>query len=1077
MADFQRMVALLFTDVKGSVALWRRQGHLMERLIDRHDRIIEMAVLRCRGRPFKTVGDAVLAKFETAGQALEAAQMAQETLAAEDWSVDGEEAEPLQVRMAVHSGAVIVHRDDYLGTEVNRTARLLDRARPGQILVSKAAEQLAREELPVGTELIPLGLIRLKDFGDEEVFELIATAARPQFKKRVASAPRPRRGGDRADGDGFDGADDLDGTDPPHPASPEPSSVDAFLQQRIDLWTGPIHDLDNRFAPVSIRLAEWSCGDAGWSGESARFDDLWTALTALPHRSVVLLGEPGSGKSTLLRHLDMVLAQRRAAEGSGPIPFYVELNRCRLGPDEDDGSALSWLESQWAVPGLGLPPLSSVMRQPGVVFLLDGLDELPKESKGLDRSSILRWKRFVQDTLVHGSPSRAILSCRTQDYSPPLSTPSRAVPILYTEALDDEQIRAFIDAHSSRDAGTRTIIENWDVNGLMRNPYSLRLAIDHVTQHKRLPTGRAELFATLVRQVTRREIEREHPLFRSGGVLSDRDIRRTSLSLGWTSSHALPDDTGLFTALGEFAHELAAQMGSGGRSHVEMDRHSAEEILGSTDMDFLDAGTALGLLVENPEFESYRFTHLLILAFLAARLWLREPRIDLIERPFLKSDVSPEILETLESLSPSDVLPPIAPSVWEDIARLAAEMTADQSAFVMRLAKQDLALAGRAVADSGVEVSPQVERDLRDQLVRRLGDPAVDLRARIEAANVLGMLGDPRFVYHEGEHGAYHEPPMVQLPGGSYPIGADEREALFEGPCRHIEINAFGIGRYPVTVSEYTRFMEAGGYEDERWWSGAAASAWREGIATGEPLRSRDRGHFYRFREHPEELDLLFQRDVMPQRVYERWRTRIRWSVEEFEAQNLADHPDVRHVEPSYWNDLNFRTPTRPIVGVSWFEARAYCAWLAAQTGRPYRLPTEMEIEAASRGLEDREHPWGAGPPTAAMCNIAGTHIQGTTPVGVFPESKSPEGVADLLGNVLQWTASAWGHSRETCDFPYPEQTTAATGSEADEIDLLRVLKGVGWSGELQAVHVSRRGRDHPAARGNNGGFRLALDL
>ncbi len=1063
MADLERIVAFLFTDVKGSVGLWRRQNHLMKRLLERHDQIIELAVLGQGGRQFKSVGDSCLAAFETASQALEAAQNAQESLLAEDWSVDGKTGEPLLVKMVVHCGAAIQRLDDYLGTEVNRTSRMLDVASPGHILVSKSAQQLAREKLPFGTELTPLGVIAIKDFGEEEVFELVATAERtPPAKRDRTQSTKPDTWGDEP----------ATGSH-----SPDLLNIREFLQRRVDLWIGRTHDLDRRFTPITIRLAEWSCGEAGWSGDSSKFDDLWEAMTALAHRSVVLLGEPGSGKSTLLRHLDLVLARRRLADGAGPIPYYYELNRCHLRKDDGDVSALAWLQSEWQSQSPSMPPLATVMRDPGVIFLLDGLDELPRETEGLDSNSLMRWKRFVQDAIAEHSPCQVIISCRTQDYGLPLSTPSRAVPILSTEALNDDQISAFIDAQPLRNAKTKAILEAWQVNGLLRNPYTLRLALDHVGQHGRLPSGRAELFATLVRQVTRREIEREHPLFRSGGVLSDLDLRRSSLSSGWTSSHALPDDSGLFTALGELAHELAAQQGSSGQPHVGVSRVAASEILDSPDSDVLNAGTALGLLVENPELDSFRFAHLLIQSFLAARLWLRAPRIDLIERPYLKSDISPLLEDVLESLTPSDVLPPIPPSSLEDVVRLATEMSADPSSLVLCLAEQDLALAGRAVADPGVQVAATIRSDLGERLARRAEDIAVDLRARIEAAKALEKLGDPRFVVAAGEFGEYLVPPTVELPSGRYAIGSDERQALFEGPRRSVEIGKFGIGRFPVTVAEYKRFMDSGGYDDERWWDGKGARAWREGIETGKHQRARDRALYDRFRADPSELDRLFQSGLMPRRAFERWSTRVMWTAEDFDERNHAEHPDVRYVEPAYWSDPHFRSPNRPVVGVSWYEARAYCAWLSAQTGRTYRLPTELEIEGASRGLEDRAYPWGDDPPVKGWCNVVGTHIQGTTPVGVFPESHTPDGVADLFGNVMQWTTSAWGRTRKECEFPYPVESSSSSRFDSAQLDVLRVLKGESWDSDLGKAHVSRRGRDRPEVRGNNGGFRVAVDL
>ena len=114
---------------------------------------------------------------------------------------------------------------------------------------------------------------------------------------------------------------------------------------------------------------------------------------------------------------------------------------------------------------------------------------------------------------------------------------------------------------------------------------------------------------------------------------------------------------------------------------------------------------------------------------------------------------------------------------------------------------------------------------------------------------------------------------------------------------------------------------------------------------------------------------------------------------------------------PRFWDDPDFNNPAQPVVGVCWYEARAYCAWLSAQFSplpageglgvrAAFRLPTEAEWEAAARGLGKGRTFAYRGKFDAARCNTFESHIRRTTPVGVFPGGETPEGVVDLCGNV-----------------------------------------------------------------------------
>ena len=211
-------------------------------------------------------------------------------------------------------------------------------------------------------------------------------------------------------------------------------------------------------------------------------------------------------------------------------------------------------------------------------------------------------------------------------------------------------------------------------------------------------------------------------------------------------------------------------------------------------------------------------------------------------------------------------------------------------------------------------------------------------------------------------------PEMVSIPAGSFTMGVSAAEEASVGaakgfsgrsvPEHQVSVRGFAIGKYPVTRGEFAAFVKATGRN-----TGDTCSIWK----------------------------------IEP--------TGVKFATE---AGNN-------------WRKANFpQTDRDPVVCVNWDDAKAYTAWLAKKTGRPYRLLSEAEWEYAARAGSTGPWYWGARPEQACLYENAADQAFAeatkadakevfqcrdayvfTSPVGKYRPNAF--GVHDMLGNVVQW--------------------------------------------------------------------------
>jgi sulfatase modifying factor 1 len=235
-------------------------------------------------------------------------------------------------------------------------------------------------------------------------------------------------------------------------------------------------------------------------------------------------------------------------------------------------------------------------------------------------------------------------------------------------------------------------------------------------------------------------------------------------------------------------------------------------------------------------------------------------------------------------------------------------------------------------------------------------------------------------------------PDLVRIPAGPFTMGSDDGNEN-ERPTRRVTLDAFWIGASPVTHLDYTHFLRA----------------------TGRPA--------------PDVRDLPA---IVP-------------GDRGQEFKQLCAPYSWRGAQPPE------KKEDHPVVLVTYDDARSYCRWLGAQTGRPVRLPTEAEFEKVARGgREGARYPWGdVLEPTRANFLAPGRTraTSGTSPVRSLPPNDA--GVYDIVGNVWEWV-SDWYRADCHALGGVRNPTGPPTGT-------LRVVRGGGWTNNhpmhLQCSH------------------------
>ena len=819
-----------------------------------------------------------------------------------------------------------------------------------------------------------------------------------------------------------------------------------------------------------LRLARDSDGERG---------PLLTALSERESARVVVLGDPGSGKTTFVHYLARQLAL--ISLGGNPskdlpesfvglLPLRLVLRE--LGPHLPDNNSCGTAELLWD--GIqrelkkngvgadqleaGFPALRDHLRERGF-FLLDGLDEAPEA--GGRRRCLLQSIQAFSDTL--GPSARVLVTARPYAYGGEHYLAGFSQ--LTLAALNRNQMNGFVEnwyrammplmswqepAALERGNKLKTTFNERDyLADLGSRPLLLTLICSLHSSNSKLPEDRADLYEESVLLLLHRWQSRLDEPDETGARLLDKE-----------TIEALNDVEVLRSGLERLAFVTHERQG------VQEQRDDApadiedETILGILAkvlpeeggnskglLRFLDRRA--GLLTGRGD-GTYAFVHRSFQEYLAA-CHLAETAVDLAVdlKELLHRDQQwwREVALLIVGKRRQGGMG-VALGLLNDLLVEAACKVEDEE-FYYRLA----ALVGmglldlRAAERAGTHaVYVAVRERARGWLVQMLDQGGLALSERAKAAEVLGRLGDLRPGVGLGRDNL-PDIDWMEMEVGSFTMGSDD-DLDYEKSAHQLKLPAFSISRYPVTNVQYGAFVKAGGYTEQRWWS-------KEGLNW---LQGKD-----------SDLSLIDDADLR----------------KSYEA-HLQFRPVERRQEPFYWNESRWNGRNQPVVGICWYEAMAFSAWLDVELrqqrpelfaqGMALRLPTEAEWERAARGTDGRRYPWGEDW-QAGQANTEEAGLKETSPVGLFASSQGESIPADMVGNSWEWCHSRWGTDPSKPEYGYPYDDQRYRERELASGLSWRIVRGGSWYDDKDTARCAYRYRDIPDDYDLYIGCRVVLSL
>ncbi len=789
-------------------------------------------------------------------------------------------------------------------------------------------------------------------------------------------------------------------------------------------------------------------------------------------KRMILRGEAGSGKSVFVKNLlglqaSVLLGNGKPLPEISPdlLPVYIELRNLTPKLKAANLDSLPLLDkkakfSNLILEAIGedararnaedfIPEIKAAFNSGKILLVLDGLDETPQAARKMVQEAVRAVIDFqnIERIIITSRPNVVIEPKDFPNFKEYAIKPLNKKQIEFFARAWYEELRDLtLFTKEQAEERIKDLARSATEDQLLElscNPMTLTiLALIH-RKGAKLPKKRAELYKKVVE------------------IFSDtwQKQKANSVELAPELEKFLEDERRLSKALRHLAY---AAHESNAKNEGDLSRAKAldileryhfnkDDVLALQFLKYIEQRS--GLLEDTSGRQNnagvfYRFPHRSIQEYLAGCYMVNQ-------------DNSTEIYWQCAAAGVDWVKPALMgaehiihnePSAWKNLMFMMDELC-KENPLESGQAERATLWAGQIAVEYGIdEIASQWGRG-KDFLNRlqlntlRLIESGKYLTPveRAEAGNTLAKLGDLR-------EGVTKDFLFCRIPPGEFMMGSKEGEGdSDEHPQFKRKIKQeFYMTRYPITNAQFKLFVDAGGYATEKYWGEAkAAGYWQSGKGFKGILDDE-------FRTAP-----------------------------------------VSYREP-------FNLPNHPVVGVSWYEAVAYCRWLTEKLrdtsytlqGTSYkvqvyepqtrailedanlqslisarqfeiRLPKESEWEYAARAGTDTPYSWG-DTITPDHANYDKTGIGATSAVGLFPKGENKFGLLDMSGNVWEWCLTKWQGDYKDY-LKNEEKLNDLAGDER------RVVRGGSYNNVGSALRCAIRYWDNPDLRLDDPGFRVVV--